>query len=278
MKKITFITAALLALSLTGCQNAANNTGTISEEQSVNSTGTTHESDPVTSDGSEIVPEAHASASAGSADISEEGFRFHDLTGAEIDPAEVCSYRVEYALGWTNDATGEYRKIKINDTINGLHVGEAYSEYGLFADPSGKSYRYVCNGSGYTLCDPDDPFGGTEIEGIMSCENGTWLMYMQRKDGDEQMPALTTDNSGEFGMNTLEIGGEELSVQPFPIYLRIFSGEEDILSELEPNESYHGVVRVENVSVKSFSSNTDEPADKMIAEAYIISVTSFNKI
>lgn len=278
MKKITFITAALLALSLTGCQNAANNTETISEEQSVNSTGTTHESDPVTSEGSEIVPEAPASAAAGRADISEEGFRFHDLTGAEIDPAEVCSYRVEYALGWTNDASGEYRKIKKNDSINGLHVGEAYSEYSLFADTSGKSNRYVCSGSGYTLYDPDDPFAGTEIEGIMSCEDGVWLMYMQRKDGDEQMPALTTDNSGEFGTNTLVMGGEVLSVQPFPIYLRIFSGEEDILSELEPNESYHGVVRVENVSVKSFSSNTDEPADKMIAEAYIISVTSTDKI
>ena len=278
MKKITFITAALLALSLTGCQNAASNVETSSEEQSVNSAGTTQESAPVASDSSETVPETPVSAADSEADISGEGFRFYDLTGAEIDPAEVCSYRVEYALGWTNDASGEYRKIKINDSINGLHVGEAYSEYSLFAEPSGKSYRYVCSGSGYSLYDPDDPFGGIEIEGIMSCEDGVWLMYIQRKDGDEQIPAVTVDNSGEFGRSTLEAGGEVLSVQPFPIYLRIFTGEEDVLSGLDPNESYRGVVRVENVSVKSFSSNADEQADKMIAEAYIISVTSTDKI
>lgn len=272
-KKIRLITAALLALALTGCRSAEDNNESISEEQTENSTTATHESAAATSAESETEPETPVSAADGG-----EGFKFYDLTGAEIDPAEVCSYRVEYALGWTNDAPGEYRKIKTNDSICGLHVGEAYSEYGLLAEPSGKSYRYVCSGSGYTLYDPDDPFGGTEIEGIMSCEDGVWLMYMGRNDGDEQLPALTADNSGEFGRNTLEAGGEELSVQPFPIYLRAYQGAEDVLSVLDPNESYRGVVRVENVSVKSFSSNPDEPADKMIAEAFIISVTSTDKI
>lgn len=278
MRKRTFITAAFLAIALTGCQSAANPPETSAEEQTVNTTGTTHESAPVTSGSSETEPETPVSAADGRADISGEGFKFYDLTGAEIAPAEVCSYKVEYALGWTNDAPGEYRKIKTNDSIGGLHVGEAYSEYGLFAEPSGKSYRYVCSGSGYTLYDPDDPFGGLEIEGIMSCEDGVWLMYLQRNNGDEQYPALTADNSGGFGKDTLEAGGEVLSVQPFPIYLRIFQGEENVLSGLDPNESYRGVIRVENVSVKSFSSNPDEPADKMIAEAYVISVTSTDKI
>ena len=69
-----------------------------------------------------------------------------------------------------------------------------------------------------------------------------------------------------------------LSVQLFPVYLRVFQGGEDVLSGLDPNESYSGVVRVENVSVKSFSSNPDEPADKMISEAYVISVASSEKI
>lgn len=273
MKKIMLITAVFLALALTGCQNVADPTEISPEEQTENTAGTTHESAPTTSGSTETEPETPVSEADG-----REGFKFYDLTGAEIDPAEVCSYRVEYALGWTNDAPGEYRKIKTNDSIGGLHVGEAYSEYSLFAEPSGKSCKYVCSGSGYTLYDPDDPFGGTEIEGIMSCEDGVWLMYMGRNDGDEQLPALTAENSGEFGRNTLEAGGEVLSVQPFPIYLRVFQGEEDVLSGLDPNESYRSVVRVENVSVKSFSSNPDEPADKMIAEAYVISVASSEKI
>lgn len=99
MKKIMLITAVFLALALTGCQNAADPTETSPEEQTENTAGTTHESATVTSASTETEPETPVSEADG-----REGFKFYDLTGAEIDPAEVCSYRVEYALGWTNDA------------------------------------------------------------------------------------------------------------------------------------------------------------------------------
>lgn len=66
--------------------------------------------------------------------------------------------------------------------------------------------------------------------------------------------ALTVNSTGEaYGISTLEVGGEEISVQPFPICLRIMQGEEDVLSGLDLNERYHAVLRVNSLIIESYA-------------------------